>query len=88
MGADLGGGWGLYRTQPGEEAQVAQKLYQQGLGQYVQPEYLYQPTTLAVPPNNRSYPTEQALLFQQMKIEQAWQKLRADIASCQNRSSP
>ncbi|MFC6919269.1 S8 family peptidase [Meiothermus taiwanensis] len=80
---DLGGGWGLYRTQPGEEAQVAQKLYQQGLGQYVQPEYLYQPTTLAVPPNNRSYPTEQALLFQQMKIEQAWQKLRADIASCQ-----
>ncbi|MCL6529308.1 S8 family peptidase [Meiothermus ruber] len=79
---DLGGGWGLYRTQPGQEAQVAQKLYQQGLGQYVQPEYLYQPASLVVPPNNPSYPTEQAPVFQQMNIEQAWQKLRGEVG-CQ-----
>ncbi|GIW32196.1 MAG: hypothetical protein KatS3mg071_2370 [Meiothermus sp.] len=79
---DLGGGWSLYRTQPGQEAKAAQQLYQQGLGQYVQPEYLYQPTSLAVPPNNPSYLTEQAPLFQQMKIEQAWQKLRTHNINC------
>jgi hypothetical protein len=72
---DLGGGWNLYRTQPGQEAKVAQSLYQHGLGQYVQPEYLYQPDSLAVPPHNRSYQLEQAPLFRLMNLEQAWQKL-------------
>jgi hypothetical protein len=72
---DLGGGWSLYRTPPGQEATVAQRLYQQGWSQYVQPEYLYQPSSLPLPPNNRSYPLEQAALFQQMNFEAAWQQL-------------
>lgn len=73
---DLGGGWSLYRTRPGQEANVAKRLYQQGVGQYVQPEYLYQPDGLTVPPNNQSYALEQAALFRQMDFELAWQLLK------------
>lgn len=72
---DLGGGWNLYRAPPGREAIVAKHLYQQGLSQYVQPEYLYQPNNLPLPPNNRSYQLEQVALFGQMNFEQAWQQL-------------
>ncbi|MBO1438706.1 S8/S53 family peptidase [Meiothermus sp. CFH 77666] len=75
---DLGKGWSLYYTRPGQEAAVAQRLYQNGIGQYVQPEYLYQPDDLSLPPNNRSYDLEQAALFRQMDFELAWKQLRVD----------
>lgn len=74
LAQDLGEGWKLYLSQPGQEAAVAQRLSKQGF-QYVQPEYLYQPTGLPTPPNNRDYTLDQAGLFQQMNLEQAWQGL-------------
>lgn len=75
---DLGGGWSLYYTRPGQEAVVAQRLFQNGMSQYVQPEYLYQPDDLSLPPNNRSYVLEQAALFRQMDFELAWKQLKVD----------
>ena len=78
--SELGDGWKLYQTQSGQEAAVAEKLSKQGLGQYIQPEYLYQPDGLTTPPANRDYSLDQAALFGQMNLEGAWQQLDDNCA--------
>jgi subtilisin family serine protease len=75
----LGGGWGLLRVPQGQEAAQARALVEQGLADYAQPEYLYQPAQAAVPPANRQYPA-QGELFAQMRLEQAWKGL---LAGCE-----
>jgi len=71
---DLSGGWTLYQSNTSSEAQTAQKLVQVGYAQYVQPEYLYEDTGLAVPPSNQDY-SQQSRVFQAMNWEKAWQSL-------------
>jgi len=73
---ELGNGWNLYRTPVGQEEAIANGLFKQGLSQYVQPEYLYQPDGLTVPPDNRDYALDQATLFRQMNLEQAWRQFQ------------
>lgn len=71
----LEGGWAVYQVRPGTEAPTAQALVAAGQARYVQPEYLYEPAGLAVPPHNPDYGLSQAAVFQQMNWETGWSRL-------------
>lgn len=75
----IGRGWQLYAVRAGSEAEAARMLVQGG-ARYVQPEYLYRPAGLAVPPSNPDYLLNQRPTFAQMNLEGAWKQLSAGCA--------
>ncbi|MBI5811659.1 MAG: S8 family serine peptidase [Meiothermus silvanus] len=72
-------GWQLYTVRPGAELEAARALLRGG-ARYVQPEYLYRPSGLAVPPNSPDYPLNQRPIFAQLNLEEAWRQLTPGCA--------
>lgn len=64
--------WVLYETAPGQEEAAGKALLQSGAARYVQPNYVYRPLALTVPPNDTYYAANQRTKFQLVGLENAW----------------
>lgn len=68
-------GWVRYQVAPGDEAKLAERILESGLGAYVQPNYRYMPLYT---PNDTHYITDQKIQYDLIHITQAWDDLSPD----------
>ena len=70
--------WVVYRTVPGQEAAAARALLETGAVRYVQPNYVYAPLALTVPPNDTFYAGDQRAQFQLAGLESTWPNVTSE----------